>query len=283
MKAVTLGTEYLRDNSQAFLPLEPREDYDAYLARVNRAVFSPYTQRLVRAATGLILRKPITLVGDPYWTDVFAKDVDGCGSDLDEYARRNIICSLTYGHSHVLVDFPAPTGALSLAEERPQNRKPYWIEIDPTNIYGWSKQLAEEYGLKANEKFVALRYFNVYGPGEQHKGKMASVVYQAYKKGSFTLFPKNPKRDFIYIDDVVAANLAAFKLDRGVFDVGYGEATPFEDLVSGMGIEFNYTTEDKIPGWYQFYTCADKNIRIPGWEPKYNVKQGTKNYVNKIR
>ena len=153
----------------------------------------------------------------------------------------------------------------------------------PTNIYGWSKQLAEEYGLKANEKFVALRYFNVYGPGEQHKGKMASVAYQAYKKGSFTLFPKNPKRDFIYIDDVVAANLAAFKLDRGVFDVGYGEATPFEDLVSGMGIEFNYTTEDKIPGWYQFYTCADKNIRIPGWEPKYNVKQGTKNYVNKIR
>ena len=45
MKAVTLGTEYLRDNSEAFLPLEPREDYEAYLSRVNRAVFSPYTQR----------------------------------------------------------------------------------------------------------------------------------------------------------------------------------------------------------------------------------------------
>ena len=43
MKAVTLGTEYLRENSEAFLPLEPREDYTAYLARVNRAVFSPYT------------------------------------------------------------------------------------------------------------------------------------------------------------------------------------------------------------------------------------------------
>ena len=55
MKAVTYGTDYLRENSQAFLPLEPREDYDAYLSRVNRAVFSPYTQRLIRAATGLIL------------------------------------------------------------------------------------------------------------------------------------------------------------------------------------------------------------------------------------
>ncbi len=146
MKAVTQGTEYLRDNSEAFLPLEPREDYTAYLARVNRAVFSPYTQRLIRAATGLILRKPITLIGDPYWTDVFAKDVDGCGSDLDEYARRNLICALTYGHSHTLVDFPAPTGAKSLAEEREQNRRPYWIEVDPTNIYGWRLDREVNYG-----------------------------------------------------------------------------------------------------------------------------------------
>ena len=146
MKAVSLGTEYLRDNSQAFLPLEPREDYDAYLSRVNRAVFSPYTQRLVRAATGLILRKPITVIGDPYWTDVFVKDVDGCGSDLDEYARRNLICALTYGHSNTLVDFPAPTGAISLAEERQQNRRPYWIEVDPANIYGWRLDREVNYG-----------------------------------------------------------------------------------------------------------------------------------------
>ena len=146
MKAVSQGTEYLRENSEAFLPLEPREDYTAYLSRVNRAVFSPYTQRLIRAATGLILRKPISLIGDPYWTDVFAKDVDGCGSDLDEYARRSLICALTYGHSHTLVDFPAPTGAKSLAEERSLNRRPYWIEVDPTNIYGWRLDREVNYG-----------------------------------------------------------------------------------------------------------------------------------------
>lgn len=146
MKAVTLGTEYLRENSEAFLPIEPREDYTAYLARVNRAVFSPFTQRLVRAAAGLILRKPISLVGDPYWTDIFAKDVDGCGSDLDEYARRLLLCSLTYGHCHTLVDFPAPTGARSLAEERELNRRPYWIEIDPDNIYGWRLDREVNYG-----------------------------------------------------------------------------------------------------------------------------------------
>ena len=146
MKAVTEGTEYLRENSEAFLPLEPREDYDAYLARVNRAVFSPFTQRLIRAATGLVLRKPITLTGDPYWTDTFKMDVDGCGSDLDEYARRVLMCSLTYGQSHILVDYPAPSGALSLAEERQQNRRPYWIEVDPNNLYGWRLDRESNYG-----------------------------------------------------------------------------------------------------------------------------------------
>ena len=146
MKAVTEGTEYLRENSEAFLPLEPREDYDAYLARVNRAVFSPFTQRLIRAATGLVLRKPITLTGDPYWTEMFKMDVDGCGSDLDEYARRILMCSLTYGQSHILVDYPAPAGALSLAEERQQNRRPYWIEVDPNNLYGWRLDRESNYG-----------------------------------------------------------------------------------------------------------------------------------------
>ena len=146
MKAVTEGTEYLTENSEAFLPLEPREDYEAYLARVNRAVFSPFTQRLIRAATGLVLRKPITLTGDPYWTEMFKMDVDGCKSDLDEYARRVLMCSLTYGQSHILVDYPAPSGALSLAEERQQNRRPYWIEVDPNNLYGWRLDRESNYG-----------------------------------------------------------------------------------------------------------------------------------------
>ena len=146
MKAVTEGTDYLRQNSEAFLPLEPREDYEAYLARVNRAVFSPFTQRLIRAATGLVLRKPITLTGDPYWTEMFKMDVDGCKSDLDEYARRILMCSLTYGQSHILVDYPAPSGALSLAEERQQNRRPYWIEVDPNNLYGWRLDRESNYG-----------------------------------------------------------------------------------------------------------------------------------------
>jgi len=197
MKAVTNGTEYLRDNSEAFLPLEPREDYTAYLSRVNRAVFSPYTQRLIRAATGLIMRKPIALIGDPYWTDVFAKDVDGCGSDLDEYARRVLICSLTYGQSHILVDYPAPTGALSLAEERAQNRRPYWIEIDPTNIYGWRLDREVNYGSMIQ---VRIAEKAVVPSGEF--GEQVFDQVRVIEPGKFSIYRKvSPKKDLINLED----------------------------------------------------------------------------------
>ena len=72
--------------------------------------------------------------------------MDGCKSDLDEYARRILMCSLTYGQSHILVDYPAPSGAVTLAEERQQNRRPYWIEVDPLNLYGWRLDRESNYG-----------------------------------------------------------------------------------------------------------------------------------------
>ena len=196
MKAVTEGTEYLRENSEAFLPLEPREDYDAYLARVNRAVFSPFTQRLIRAATGLVLRKPITLIGDPYWTDMFKMDVDGCKSDLDEYARRLLMCSLTYGQSHILVDYPAPGGAVSLAEERQQNRRPYWIEVDPTNIYGWRLDRESNYG---NLIQVRLAEKAVLPDGEF--GEKIYDQVRVIEPGRYRVFRKRETVEDLYEDD----------------------------------------------------------------------------------
>ncbi len=193
MKAVTEGTDYLRTNSEAFLPLEPREDYDAYLARVNRAVFSPFTQRLIRAATGLVLRKPITLTGDPYWTEMFKMDVDGRKSDLDEYARRLLMCSLTYGQSHILVDYPAPSGAVSLAEERQQNRRPYWIEIDPNNLYGWRLDRESNYGnliqVRLGEKAVL--------PDGQFGEKVFDQV-RVIEPGSYRVFRKKEQIEEMY-------------------------------------------------------------------------------------
>ena len=234
MKAVTNGTEYLRDNSEAFLPLEPREDYEAYLSRVNRAVFSPYTQRLIRAATGLIMRKPITLIGDSYWTDVFAKDVDGCGSDLDEYARRVLICSLTYGQSHILVDYPAPTGALSLAEERAQNRRPYWIEIDPTNIYGWRLDREVNYG-----RLIQVRIAEKAVVPSGEFGEQVFDQVRVIEPGKFSIYRKvSPKKDLINLQDTTYAgnfdgpeNEKDYELvDSGAFSLG---EVPLVSVYSG--------------------------------------------------
>ena len=193
MKAVTEGTEYLRENSEAFLPLEPREDYTAYMARVNRAVFSPFTQRLIRAATGLVLRKPITLTGDPYWTEMFKMDVDGCKSDLDEYARRILMCSITYGQSNILVDYPAPSGAVSLAEERAQDRRPYWIEVDPNNLYGWRLDRESNYG---NLIQVRLAEKAVLPDGDF--GEKVFEQIRVIEPGKYRVFRKTDQIDEMY-------------------------------------------------------------------------------------
>jgi len=220
MKAVTEGTDYLRTNSETFLPLEPREDYDAYLARVNRAVFSPFTQRLIRAATGLVLRKPITLTGDPYWTEMFKMDVDGRKSDLDEYARRLLMCSLTYGQSHILVDYPAPSGAVSLAEERQQNRRPYWIEIDPNNLYGWRLDRESNYGnliqVRLGEKAVL--------PDGQFGEKVFDQV-RVIEPGSYRVFRKKEQIEEMYdvSDGSSAGSFEAGSSDKDYKQVESGE------------------------------------------------------------
>ena len=224
MKAVSEGTEYLRENSEAFLPLEPREDYTAYMARVNRAVFSPFTQRLIRAATGLVLRKPIALSGDPYWTEMFKMDVDGCKSDLDEYARRILMCSLTYGQSHILVDYPAPSGALTLAEEREQNRRPYWIEIDPTNLYGWRLDRESNYGNLIQARIAEKAVLPDGAFGEKVYDQIRVI-----EPGKYRLFRKKDQIDEMYdvADNSYAGEFDAstaekdFKLvESGEFSLG---------------------------------------------------------------
>jgi hypothetical protein len=180
------------------------------------------------------MRKPITLIGDSYWTDVFAKDVDGCGSDLDEYARRVLICSLTYGQSHILVDYPAPTGALSLAEERAQNRRPYWIEIDPTNIYGWRLDREVNYGSLIQ---VRIAEKAVVPSGEF--GEQVFDQVRVIEPGKFSIYRKvSPKKDLINLQDTTYAgnfdgpeNEKDYELvDSGVFSLG---EVPLVSVYSG--------------------------------------------------
>ncbi len=138
---------------------------------------------------------------------------------------------------------------------------------------------------------IALRYFNVYGPGEENKGKMASVAYQMFIKNikgeKITLFPKKPQRDFVYIKDIVSANIHALKnyeeLSGKYYEVGSGTARTFEDVLNNMGIEYGYTSEDVIPNGYQFYTCSDKSKWMNGWESKWDLEMGIKDYKEYLK
>jgi nucleoside-diphosphate-sugar epimerase len=98
------------------------------------------------------------------------------------------------------------------------------------------------------------------------------------------LFPKKPQRDFVYVKDVVSANLFALgnyqRLKGKYYEVGFGEARGFEDVLDNMGIKYEYTDEDKIPVGYQFYTCSDSNKWMGGWKPTWNLEMGIKDYKN---
>lgn len=159
----------------------------------------------------------------------------------------------------------------------------------PSNLYGWSKYVAEDYVRKNGG--IALRYFNVYGPGEENKGAMSSFLYQAYVNRNqgekVLLFPGGPTRDFIYIKDVVGANLYAMEnfldLAGAYYDVATGCSRLFEDVLNFAGIEFAYSDESKIPIGYQFYTCGDTKKWMGGWKPDYSLEEGVADYLTYLQ
>ena len=145
IKVCVGGTQGFRENCAQLLPIEPKEDKEAWERRVSHAVLSPFTTRIAEQAAGLILRKPIQLepkeedgTVDPFWEE-FAKNVDGYGTGLDSYARRIVLSSILFGHAATLVDFPTTEAAPNLAVERALGLRPYFIKIDAVNILGWRK------------------------------------------------------------------------------------------------------------------------------------------------
>ncbi len=173
MAAVTRGTNYIRDLSETYLPQEPREDDDAYTTRVDRSVLSPYTSRLIETAAGAILRKPIHVEGDPYWLELI-QNIDGLGSSINEYARRSLVSSLTYGHSAILVDYPAAMGARNLAEERALGRRPYFVHVDAPQIWGWRKESGTNRLLQVRIHDYDVRPLNEFG---EEQVEQMRVIY----------------------------------------------------------------------------------------------------------
>jgi len=171
----------------------------------------------------------------------------------------------------------------------------------PQNVYGFSKlsmdHLSRQYMKECDIKIVGLRYFNVYGKNEFFKNSTASMVLQF---GHQILAGKNPRlfedsdkilRDFIYIEDIIQANIKAMQPKQsGIYNVGTGKARSFQDIVDILQKELKTElTCEYIPnpfiGSYQFHTEADveSTKEALGYAPAYEMEDGIKDYVSEIK
>ncbi|MDP1746142.1 MAG: ADP-glyceromanno-heptose 6-epimerase [Bacteroidota bacterium] len=178
-------------------------------------------------------------------------------------------------------------------------------KLKPLNPYGDSKNDFDKWALKQEKKpyfWVGLKFFNVYGPNEYHKGRMASVILHAFnqiqEKGSVKLFRShNPDykdgeqlRDFVYVKDVVEVCyfLLHHRKNSGIYNLGSGKSRTFLDLVKNTfsalnkapNIEFIDTPID-IRDKYQYFTEANMNkLKSIGYsKPFYTLEEGVKDYV----
>lgn len=191
----------------------------------------------------------------------------------------------------------ASSGAVYGSAPSPQK---IWHSESPKNAYGFSKfmmdKIAKEW-CKEHKKahVVGLRYFNVYGGGEFYKGSTASMVLQfglqMLQNGSVKLFEGSGDiyRDFVYVGDVVRANIFALKAPNGVYNVGTGKARSFEDIVDILATKLGISvTKNYIPNpyksAYQFHTQADlSGSNKLGYLPKYSLEDGIKYYIDEIK
>lgn len=181
-------------------------------------------------------------------------------------------------------------------------------KLKPLNPYGQSKQDFDIWALQQEKKpffWAGLKFFNVYGPNEYHKGRMASVVWHAYNQiketGGMKLFRShNPEykngeqmRDFVYVKDVVDVCywLMHHRKAPGIYNLGSGKARTFLDLTKGvfkaMGKEENISfvdTPEDIRDKYQYFTEADiSKLRSIGYTKKFHtLEEGVEGYFEEI-
>ena len=165
----------------------------------------------------------------------------------------------------------------------------------PLNLYGLSKLAFDNHvravAAKAESTVAGLRYFNVYGPRESHKGKMASMVYQLYRqlktsgrarlfKGTDGYADGEQRRDFVFVNDIVRVNLALAEspVRNGIFNVGTGQARSFNDVARviiaqlGTGAIEYVEFPENLAGKYQSFTQADiANLRNARYDESFTT------------
>jgi ADP-L-glycero-D-manno-heptose 6-epimerase len=218
-----------------------------------------------------------------------------------DYSKTLLHYALDYEIPFIYASSAAVYGTNTTFTEDPANEL-------PLNVYGYSKLLFDQYVRRilstAKSQIVGLRYFNVYGPREQHKGAMASVAFHQFnqfkKDQTVKLFEGfdgygngEQKRDFIYVDDVAQVNLWFLKNPEvsGIFNLGTGQAQTFNDIANavikwhGKGKIEYIPFPEHLKGRYQSFTQADiSKLRAAGYDqPFKTVEEGIKLYLDQLK
>jgi len=164
----------------------------------------------------------------------------------------------------------------------------------PANVYAFSKvvldNLAREYARRFSGWRVAgVRYFNVYGPHEAHKGAAASMICQLARQIRAGKRPRvfkhgEQKRDFVHVKDVVALTLLALNGPKGVYNAGSGNARSFNDVIAALqtmlGTRLETEYFDNPYPFYQSHTEADLTLsrKVLGYRPRFSLEEGIHDY-----
>lgn len=197
IRACLEGLDYLKANSARYLPKEPREQDEAYKGRVARSVFSPYLSRVIRTATGLILRKSIILEGgdEAYWEE-FRGNCDRQGTDLDEFVRNQLFASIAWGHSSWLVDFPDGNNIRTLKDQYEAELKPYFVNLDPTAIIGWRQDARRNAG-----KLEQVRIREMHSQSKGRFGSEYQLRIRVLEPGRWEVYEQTDANKWIKVEE----------------------------------------------------------------------------------
>jgi ADP-L-glycero-D-manno-heptose 6-epimerase len=248
-----------------------------------------------------VIEPPAALIHLGACSDTTETDADFLLDNNYRYTRE--LCEWAVGH-HVRFIYASSAATYGDGSQGYSDDPAGLDQLQPLNMYGQSKQMFDQWAVRQglDDRIVGLKYFNVYGPFEAHKGMMRSMVHKAYEQirdtGCVKLFKSHRDdyadgrqlRDFIYVKDAVDVTLWFVERAEvnGLFNCGTGQARTWEDLAravfAAMRIDPNIQYIDmpeQLRGKYQYFTEADmRRLRAAGYCGEFtSLEAGVADYV----